>query len=816
VNASVPTINDCRQALRLLVKYPGFSTVAAVTLALGIGLNVTVFAILNVLLFKPVAVRNASELLWVTARASGAEPFHQNLSYPDVADFGHAGGIAGAAGFAEARIALRAGSEAVRITGQIVTPTYFDVLGIAAVRGRTIRESDDRASADGPVAVIADGLARRLFHDPATAVGAAVEVNGQPFTIVGVAPPSFRGADLLSPADLWIPTSAATRAISMREPYARNAWWLKAIVRLGPQTGRRQAEAALTAVASAIAEAYPDSHKQFAIVLHEFRGATPDDQRNLSALALLPAVPLVVLLIACANVAGLLVARGVGRRREIAIRIALGASRLQLVRQLLTESLLLAAVGGAASLLVSMWAPDLLVRFAGAPLVGDFSPDIRVVLFTVAVSILTALAFGLAPALRASRSTHAALRGEPGAAEGGARSSRMQRLLVAGQLALSLMLLMTAGLFLRSVAQAGRAPVGFSTNDRVTLSIDLGMQRYSAARAGAFQTSILDRIRSVPGVADATLASFVPLGGRVMVMPFYPASVAVDPDARPERTSVNMVGSRFFETIGLPIKFGRGLRDADRSQPAHACVINEALAARLRSEQAEPADALIGRRLHLGEPASAPVEIVGISADALVDEFGEAPFPAVYLPHDGTPGELSIIAWTSLRPAAALNAIEQEVRSLDASLAVFEPRTMQQHLADRMDGERGLSKMLSVAGALALGLAAFGLYGVTAYTVTRRTREIGVRVALGASPTGILRLVLVDTARLAITGIVTGLVPGIAVAYVLSGMIFGVAPADPVVIGAGTALLSSAALVAAYVPARRALRVDPVVALRTE
>jgi predicted permease len=811
-------MNDLRQALRLLVKNPGFSAVAAITLALGIGLNVTVFAILNVLLFKPLAVRNGSELLWITARASGPEPFHPNLSYADIVDFGQAGAaVAGAAGFADERIALRAGSESVRITGQIVTPNYFDVLGVAAVRGRTIQPDDDRRSNDTAVAVIADGLARRLFQDAGRAIGAAVEVNGQPFTIIGVAPQEFRGADLLSPADLWIPTGAAPRVISVRQPYERDMWWLKGIVRLGPRTERRQAQAALDAVASAIALAHPDSHKGFAIALYDVRGATPEDQDKLAALALLPAVPLIVLLIACANVAGLLIARGVGRQREIAIRIALGASRLQLVRQLMTESMMLAAAGGAASILVSMWAPDLLMRFAGAPLTADFSPDLRVVLFTVTVSIFTALAFGLAPALRASRSTHGSpLRGEPGTAEGGSRTSRMQRFLVAGQLALSLMLLMTAGLFLRSVAQAGRAPVGFSTDDRVTLSLDLGMQRYSPARAAAFQTAALDRIRSMPGSADATFAAFVPLGGRVMVMPYYAAGQAVDPNMQPEKTSVNMVGSRFFETIGLPIKSGRGLSDADRSQPARVCVINQALAVRLRPGESDSPGSVVGRCLHLGEPTAPPVEIVGVSGDAVVDEFGERPFPAVYLPHDGTPSEISIIAWTTLGPAAALKALEREVRSLDASLAVFEPRTMKQHLADRMDGERGLSRMLSIAGALALGLAAFGLYGVTAYAVTRRTREIGVRVALGASPTGILRLVLVDTARLAVTGIVMGLVPGVAVAYLLSGVIFGVAPADPVVIGAGTTLLASAALLAAYVPARRALRVDPVVALRTE
>jgi putative ABC transport system permease protein len=297
----------------------------------------------------------------------------------------------------------------------------------------------------------------------------------------------------------------------------------------------------------------------------------------------------------------------------------------------------------------------------------------------------------------------------------------------------------------------------------------------------------------------------------VLVSPFYAEGAAIEPDVIPEKTSVNLVGSDFFSTIALPIRRGRALNDGDQSRPPHVAVVSEALAARL-----SPALDVIGRRIRLGSPADPPVEIVGVAANAVVDEFGERPMPTVYLPHDGSAGEFSVIAWTSLAPGGSFKAVDDAVHSLDASLAIFEPMTMEQHLADRMDGERGMSRMLGVAGALALGLAAFGLYGVTTYTVTRRTREIGVRVALGASRRAVLRLILGDAARLAVTGIVLGLVPGIALTYLLSGMIFGIGLADPIALAIATALLTSAALLASYLPARRALRVNPLSALRSE
>jgi hypothetical protein len=295
-----------------------------------------------------------------------------------------------------------------------------------------------------------------------------------------------------------------------------------------------------------------------------------------------------------------------------------------------------------------------------------------------------------------------------------------------------------------------------------------------------------------------------------MFMPFY-LSARPDPLAQPQMTAVNMVGAGFFETLRVPIRRGRGITERDQTQKPQVAVVNETMAARLVSN-----GHALGQRLILGDPSAPAVEIVGVVADAIVDEFGERAQPFVYLPHDRRAGELSIIAWTTLAPAAALRAIETEVRALDPSLAVFDPMSMAQHLAERMDGERAVTRMLGVAGALALALAAFGLYGITAYTVTRRTREIGIRMALGASRRGILGLVLGDAARLVATGIITGLIPGIAVSYFLSGQVFGVQPADPSALGLATALLTCAACVASYLPARRALGVDPIVALRTE
>jgi predicted permease len=810
------TATDIRYALRVLLAAPTFAIVAVTTLALGIGLNVTVFSILDVVLFKPVPVQHAAELVWIAGTSTDGNRYRV-LPYPDLIEFGGARtAVRDVAGMATARVAVGAGGQSLRLTGQVITGNYFDVLGVAAGAGRTLGPGDDTSAADGAVTVLSDTTARRLFSTARDAVGETIELNGQRVTVVGVAPLRFAGVDALRPVDLWVPLSMANQVMTgLSSPLARGNWWLAGIGRLAEGVDRRQAQAVLSGVAAAIAQAHPESHKNVGVALYEFRGTNPEDRGEFGALAFLPAVPLAVLLIACANVASLLMARGVGRQREMAIRTALGAGRWQIFRQLLTESLLLAFLGGVGSLLLSLWSPELLLRFANADrMSADFTPDGRVILFAVAISSLTAIAFGLLPAVRISKvAPGRSLRGGPGASSGATTpgTARVQRWLVAGQLALSLVLLVATGTFVRSVAAAGRTSPGFGIEGRVTVSLDLKMQRYTAARALAFERELLTRIRSLPGVREATVAQYIPAGGRVELTSYYLPGRPVDPDARPPFTAINTIGTGFFETLQLPLRRGRALTDADEQTPARVVVVNEALAGRL-----VPDGDAIGTRVILGSPTSPPAEIVGIAADALVDEFGEAPQPAAYLPRRAEAGELSIIAWTGLEPGVALRAIEQEIHALDASLAVFAPRTMAQNMAERMDGERGLSRMLGVAGALALGLAACGLYGVTAYAVSRRTREIGVRVALGAGRRGILQMVLGDAARLAAGGILAGFVPAYLLTYLLSGMIFGVEPTDLRAIGVSTVLLVAAALAASYVPARRALTVDPILALRTE
>jgi predicted permease len=490
--------------------------------------------------------------------------------------------------------------------------------------------------------------------------------------------------------------------------------------------------------------------------------------------------------------------------------MALGASRRQIVRQLLAESLLLSLLGCAGALLVLLWSPDLVVRLVGAPLAGDLSPDARVLLFTFALAIATAMVFGLVPAVRAAQGAGpAALR--TGSAAGVARSTWLQRALVAGQLALSLVLLSAAGLFLQSLLEASRANVGFATEGRVTLSLDLKMQRYSRERATAFYRALLDRASALPGIRSASYASYVPLGGRVAFVPVYRPGQALTPDERPPMTAVNMVGPGFFDTFQIPVVRGRALDARDATPAATVAVVNETFVQRFFSG-VDP----IGQRVRLEGPSGPAHDIVGVARDVTIDEFGEDPHPFIYVPHDGQAGEVSLLAWATTDGGAALRALEGAVHEIDPAVAAFEQRTMAQHLADRMDGERGLSRLLGCAAALSVALAAFGLYGVIAYMVTRRTQEIGVRMALGARAEDVVRLFATDGTRVVVWGLAVGALPAAGVGVLLSNALFGVHPADVRAIGAAALVLATVAMLASYLPARRATRVDPMIALRAE
>ena len=805
-------LQDFKYAWRSLARNPLFLGIAAVTLGVGIGLNAAVFSIVNVMLLKPLPVRDGQDLVWISSASEKPNGPQGNLTYPDVVELGTAEVLAGATAYGFFQANLATPEQAVRLHGGAVIGNFFDVIGVSAHRGRLIGAGDDRAASE-PVVVISFATWQRLFGGRDAAIGQPVRLNGQPFTIAGVAPPGFNGPDVLERADVWVPIARASSVMTdLGDPFSRTVWWLKGVGRLAPDTGIERAGAALRVRARAIAQAQPASHDGFTVRVEALRGASPGDRGKVAPLsALLLGVTITVLLIACANVANLLVVRGVATGRETAIRVALGASRWRLLRAQLLESLMIAAAGGGCGLLLSLWATEGLLRLADAPLEADLSPDRRVLLFTFAISTLAAFAFGLAPTVgRFARTPAPALKSEQGSADGRPRS-RVQTVLVVSQLALSMVLLTAAAVFLKSLMSAGAVDLGFRPEGRVAMSFNLRMHGYSVERADAFQGALLDRVRALPGVRSATLAARVPPGGMVDIGGITLAGRPVDPDARPARVSFNRVWPDFFDTMGIAIVRGRALAAADLAGAPATAVVNETMARR-HWPDADP----IGQRFSLNGERGPFLEVVGVARDTIVDELNEDPFAVAYLPGGRIREDVALMAWTAGESGQALRLLEQEVRALDSSIAVFEPKTLDSHVADRMDGERGLSRILSAMGLMALGLASIGLYGVIAHGVARRRREIGVRAALGAQPRDLVRLFVVDAGRLAAIGLLCGVVPAIGVTGLLSANLIGVRVADPLAIGAVMLVLGTVSVLAAFVPAVRAVRVDPVAALRSE
>jgi predicted permease len=807
-------MNDFRLAVRVLTRSPGFTAVAVLTLALGIGLNTTLFGIINPLLFRPLPVRDQGSLVWISSASSKPDGPQGNLTYPDLLDYrARRDVLADAAAFTDSTMALRAGDRAVRLNGQVVTANYFAMLGVTPALGRAFLPQEDETPGAYPVVVISDALWRREFGSAPTAVGRTVALNGALYTVVGVAPRGFAGVDVFSPADVWVPISMAREAIlDLGNPMSRESWWLHGIGRLAPGTSIQHARTALATVAAGIAREYPASHAAATVRVDAFHGAEPEDRAGVMQVsALLIGVTLMVLFIACANVAGLLLSRGASRRREVGIRLALGATRATLARQLFAESVILAAVAAALSLLLSMWTTEAAVRLMDLPGQLDARLDWRVVVFTIVVAMTAALVFGLTPALRAAgQDLLPSLRSEPGS-DPRPRSSRLQRAIVAGQLALCLILLVSAGLFVRALVTASRMSVGFAYADRVAVSMDLRTQRYTPAKAAAFYREIVARAQALPGVKGATLAENVPMGGIVSVYGLEFPGRPRDPDARPPRASVNRVWTGYFDTLGIPILRGRDFTSADLRPTPQVAIINETMAS---PRFWEGKDA-IGQQFSLGT-RERPLTVVGIVRDTLVDEFNERPWSSVYVPYSPAPAAVSLIVWSEATPSDTIRSIERVVRGMDADLPLFRSMPLAGYIADRMDAERTLSRMLAACGTLALLLASLGLYGVMAYAVTRRQREIGVRVALGATRADITRLFIGEGMRLVVFGTAAGLLPAIGLSRLLASELVGVRTLDPPTFAVTTAVLACVSLCAAWLPARRALGVDPMTAMRSE
>jgi len=810
---------DIRFGLRTLWKTPGFTFVAIVSLALGIGLNTAIFSIVNAVLIRPVPlIKDQSRVVWL----------HAQVSYPDYVDYKEEtqsfDGMAAATGTSE--FSLERGGVPQLVKGEYVTENYFDVLGAGVMKGRAFDKSEGQIPT--PVVVLSEHLWRTRFDSDSTIIGRQISLNGLAFTVVGVAPKDFIGTEVGLNRELWVPLlmqpvlnpPEASRAAdpSAKRFQERDSHWLAVFARLKPGVSREQAGFELSNVARHVAESYrgkvSDETLRGVQLLRMNGGMDPRDREEVLPIAgIVTAVVALVLLIACANIASLLLARAAGRRRETAIRQALGASRPRLVRQWLTESLLLGVAGGVLGLLLALWANQLLISYLRTTPLAllELGLDWPVLAFTLAISITTSLVFGLAPALQASRLDIVnALKSED-AARAGSQRSRLRTVFVTAQVTLSVVLLIGAGLFIRSLQNANTIDPGFRVERALTVPINLGLLRYKENDGANFYRNLLARVEAQPGVERASLVRFAQLG-------FSFAQFQVFAEGRSAgqkegiSTGFNVVGPNYFKTMETPLVRGRDFSDADRKGATGVVVLNETLAAMLWPGQ----DAL-GKRVSVSGPDGSFLEVVGVARDGKYRSLGEAPHPYIYQPVlQSYDPKMTLIVRTTGEPQSVAAAVREQIRGLDANLPVADVSTLRDQVDLSLFPSRVAAWTLGSFGLLALLLAAIGIFGVVSYSVAERTREIGVRMALGAKQKDVLRLVLGEGLAMIAVGIAAGLLLAFGSTRVLAGFLYGVGATDPLTFLGVPLLLGFVALVASYLPARRAVKVDPLVALRYE
>ena len=809
-------LQDVRFGFRLLTKNPGFALVALVSLALGIGANTAIFSLMDKLLLRQLPVERPEQLVSVASYGGKNNSF----SYPLYTDYRDRNPVfSGLAAYFEAAFSLSDNGSTERVHGDLVSGNFFDVLGVTPAVGRFFAEEEDRTPGAHAVAVISYGLWKRRFNADPRVINRTVLLNAQPFTIIGVAPAEFTGVVRGSSPDLYVPMMMQDAAMPTWSGAIanRNMTWLELIGRLKPDFSRQQAQAAFAAFAAQLKqEISSDENLDADIVLGDAsRGQMYDVTEVASPLAWLMGMVGLVLLIACANVANLLIARAAARRKEIAIRLAIGAGRARLVRQLLTESLLLSVAGGALGLLVARWLADLLVSFLPPNrLVVETTLDRRVLLFTLLLSVLTGIVFGLAPALQSSKpDVVAALKNEAATAGGRARRLSLRNLLVVSQVALSLLVLTSAGLCVRSLQKLLSIDMGFEPARVLVMSLDVALNGYQEPRGRAFFAQLTERLAALPGVESASLAALVPLADSSMNR-----SVRVEgytpPDGRPTiNFGFNIVGPNYFRTLGLPLIRGRDFAPQDREGAKRVVIINETIARTYWPDQ----DA-IGKQIIFGRPGNEQyVEVVGVVKDTKYRSLTEAPRPMMYLPlAQYYRAGMALHVRSAGDPRALAAMVRREVQALDANLPVYNLRTLEDQRAGSLYVARFAATLSGFFGALALLLASVGIYGVMAYAVSRRTREIGIRMALGADRGVVLRMVLGEGLLLIGTGLGVGVLVTLAVTRLMAGLLYGVSATDPVTLIAVPIILVGVALGACFVPARRATRVNPMAALRYE
>ena len=811
---------DLKYGLRMLVKSPGFSLVAILSLALGIGANTAIFSLVNALLLRPLPVEDPPSLVVVSTtdqRNPGNLPL-SHLNFKDLraqnAVFSEMAAVTGN------QVNYSHGQESEQIGVQIVTANYFPLLGAAPALGRGFLPEEE---ANGtPVAVLSDGFWERSFGSNPGVIGTTLTLNRTPYTIVGVAPRNFTGTFLGGGPAAWLPM--ARNRVQLPEWYeTRRGLFINGVARLKPGVTVEQARSNLRTVFANLEQAFPVDNKgrsATAVPLLDARlnpngrGANVIVQQS----TVLMIVVGIVLLIACANIANLLLSRATRRRREIAIRLALGAKRSRLVRQLLTESLLLSILGGGAGMVLASWTLNAIVA-ARLPLPiptaqSALEIDPRVFAFTATLAVLTGILFGLAPALQASKpDVVPVLKNELMASVTGRRGFRaflsLRQVLVVVQVALSLMALIAAGLFLRELQHDQSIDTGFETRGVLVMNFNLLREGYTPERGQVFFDQLVERAASLPGVRGAAIAQVPPLAGG-LARSVFPEGADTTTTGR-ILVQVNTVGTGYFQTIGIPIVRGRDFTRGDTMAAPKVVIVNQTMARQFWKGE-EP----LGKRFKFfGDQDFTTV--AGVAQDSKYNSVTEDPQNFIYMPLGQNYTPQATLHIRAAGDASGLaNAVRGAAREIDPSLSVFNLRTLEEQVGNSLQPLKMNVMMLTVFGALALLLASMGLYGVASYSVSQRTREIGVRMALGARPSSVLGLVLGQGMTLVAAGLLIGLVAAYAAAGLMSSLVVGVSTHDPMTFGVTAVVLGGIALVASYIPARRATRIDPLVALRTD
>jgi predicted permease len=832
-------IQDLRYGARMLIKSPGFTLVAVLSLALGIGANTSIFSLVNATFLRQLPVVEPQQLQFVFSGTLNS-PWG-TVSYPNYVDLRDKNKVFdGLAAYGSIIVSLGKGDSPEQINGLIVSGNYFDVLGIRAALGRVLSPEEDKIPNAHTVAVISNRLWQQRFGGRREIIGQELALNGHGFTIIGVTPAGFEGAEILETNDIYVPMMMQALVRPPRGGFSgemnpdllqrRGPSWLRMLGRLKNGMTVEQAQAGIATIASQLEQTYPNENRGRVATLFPVSKIDPRGYRPLlSAAVLLMAVVGMVLLIACANVANLLLARASVRRKEIAVRLALGASRARLVRHLLTESLLLALLGGVAGLLLGVWTIELLK--ATPPPGGifsfnlDFSLDSRVLLFTLGLSLLTGIIFGLAPALQSSRPDLVpALKDEAHPSGQGQRRFNLRNMLVVSQVALSLILLIGAGLFLRSLRYVQGVDPGFDVNKILTSSLNINLLRYTKPQGREFYRQVVERVESLPSVQQASLARVVPISGGGRVTNFIlEGQTGPERGSRSEGTGVsgddnlrtvgaNIVGLKYFQTMGIELMRGRDFYTQDIEGSPGVVIINESFARRFFIDQ-EP----LGKRLRLGGSQSPWIEIIGIARDSKYRTLNEDPTPFIYLPlAQNHETGMTLFVRTAGDPLSVVGTVRREVNALEKNLPLSDLQPLTKLLDSSLYPARMGAILLIIFGLLALLLAGVGLYGVISYAISHRTHEIGVRMALGAQRRDVMVLVLKEGMLLVAAGVVLGLIAAVAITRLLASFLYGVSTTDAITFAAVPAILALVALLACYLPARKATKVDPLVALRYE